>query len=246
MKMKVFNFIGSHQKNSFTKQVVYELNQKLEELYGNEYEKTYIDRFNSYIQMCNGCKQCFKIGNCPLDNDSMKKIREEMFSSDIIVIATPVYINSVSSFTKLFFERLSAYIHLMWLAGKVGIIVLTLENSGAQTATNYIINVLTFMGINVKKVILVKHKEYYSQQIIDTIETFKRINKENYIYLENDRLKTIYSKCNYLFNNIVISPYEKKWWNHFQSYSFTEYKEYLLKMETMNFNIDNEKERGKR
>lgn len=40
---------------------------------------------------------------------------------------------------------------LMWLAGKVGIIVLTLENYGAQAANDI---------IHVKKIIIVKHKEY--------------------------------------------------------------------------------------
>lgn len=236
--MQVFNFIGSHQKNSFTKQIVYELNLGLEKIYGIKYKGIYIDKFNSHIHMCYGCRCCFKTGICPLDIDSMNKIKENLCSSDIVIIATPIYMNSISSFTKIFFERLSVYSHLMRLSGKMGIIILTLENSMSKEVLHYIVDVLMHMGINIQKVILVKHKKFYRQQIEDTLRTFKNINKANYIYLENDSLEKLYIKCNYLFNNIVTSSYEKEWWSCFKDYSYIDYKKYLLRMETMKFNID--------
>ncbi len=59
------------------------------------------------INHCMGCFNCWiKIpGNC-IQKDDMKELITKFLNSDIIVFATPLYVDSVSSILKKFLERL--------------------------------------------------------------------------------------------------------------------------------------------
>jgi multimeric flavodoxin WrbA len=58
------------------------------------------------IRNCRGCLNCWvkTPGLCCIKDD-MKEIIEEYISADVIIVATPVYIDSMSSYTKKVWER---------------------------------------------------------------------------------------------------------------------------------------------
>ena len=56
---------------------------------------------------CNACDQCLRRPNeCPLaENDDTKKLEQEIFDSDALIIAAPSYFGSVSSQIKVLIDR---------------------------------------------------------------------------------------------------------------------------------------------
>lgn len=56
------------------------------------------------IKYCKGCKTCFKTRKC-IQRDDMDLIIEDLFQSDIILIASPSYWGDVSGQLKVFFDR---------------------------------------------------------------------------------------------------------------------------------------------
>lgn len=60
------------------------------------------------INHCTGCYACAKTGNC-IFKDDMQKVYENLEESDIILLATPFYFNSVSSLTKTMIDRCQKY-----------------------------------------------------------------------------------------------------------------------------------------
>lgn len=59
------------------------------------------------IQYCTGCFNCWTKhpGQCKIKDD-MKILREKLLASDVIVYATPVYVDNVTGILKTFMDRL--------------------------------------------------------------------------------------------------------------------------------------------
>jgi len=60
------------------------------------------------IKYCIGCKVCYKTGVCVLQDD-VKKIVDAMFSSDLILLASPSYWGDVTGQMKVFIDRCTPY-----------------------------------------------------------------------------------------------------------------------------------------
>lgn len=76
------------------------------------------------ILNCIGCYECLKMRECILE-DSMEKLKRAMVESDIILWATPAYMNGVSGIMKIFVDRLHSWTKLFYLRGKYGIVLST-------------------------------------------------------------------------------------------------------------------------
>jgi len=57
---------------------------------------------------CIGCDSCSKTGIC-FQKDDMQSIYEDFNNSDAIIIASPLYFNTVSSLTKMMIDRCQVY-----------------------------------------------------------------------------------------------------------------------------------------
>lgn len=60
------------------------------------------------IGLCTACDACGKTGNCCI-NDDMSQIYRDFDESDGIIIASPLYFNSVSSLTKIMIDRCQVF-----------------------------------------------------------------------------------------------------------------------------------------
>jgi len=58
-----------------------------------------------HVTLCTSCRYCLEHGHCCIDDDMTRVIIPRLTSSDIIVIASPVYFNDVSSYVKVFMDR---------------------------------------------------------------------------------------------------------------------------------------------
>jgi len=105
--MKITAFNGSPRgKNSNTHVMVKEFLNGAKEA-GAEVENIFLAEKN--INHCRGCFRCWieTEGECVIDDD-MGTLLEKMKSTDIIVLATPLYVDNVTGIMKDFLDRFVA------------------------------------------------------------------------------------------------------------------------------------------
>ncbi|MEW6238253.1 MAG: flavodoxin family protein [Candidatus Omnitrophota bacterium] len=75
---------------------------------GAEAENIFLVR--KEIKPCNGCYACWMEtpGECAHDDDMEELLNEHYYASDIVVFATPVYVDNVTGIMKMFIDRLIA------------------------------------------------------------------------------------------------------------------------------------------
>lgn len=125
--------------------------EKLIKAFGNTFTeeiKSEILAADSWdIRPCLSCGECFRKGKCPQDKqDQMELIKEKLLESDIVIFASPVYAGNVSGDMKVLIDRLSLWLHIMPLIGKVGIPLCTASNSHADKVIDYLSDMLEDMG----------------------------------------------------------------------------------------------------
>ncbi len=70
------------------------------------------------IEFCRHCEECHKkIMNCPIEDDA-RIILKKMLETDVIILASPNYINQITASMKALFDRSSHFIHCRRLLGK--------------------------------------------------------------------------------------------------------------------------------
>lgn len=103
--MKYLAIMGSIRKNKNTDIALDAFLEGISNS-GDTYEKLYLKDLN--IKDCTGCDNCSKTGEC-IFNDDMEKIYYGMDNYDGIIIAAPIYFNSVNSLTKTMIDRAQRY-----------------------------------------------------------------------------------------------------------------------------------------
>ena len=62
------------------------------------------------IKACDACYRCQADGKCAIEDD-MQQLYEEILASDALVLGTPVYMWQMTAQTKLFVDRLMAFVN---------------------------------------------------------------------------------------------------------------------------------------
>lgn len=128
--VKILAFAGSYNEQSITFRIIHEtLTKAVKRVDSVEFEIIRPTDFS--ISSCRGCRSCFQHGKCLLDQyDDMSELRSKMLCADVILFASPVYVNHVSGITKTLIDRLSSWTHLFMFSGKKAITMATSEGSG--------------------------------------------------------------------------------------------------------------------
>jgi len=100
------------------------------------------------IDYCKACETCYKTGSCVL-LDEFSDIYDLMLESDGIVLASPNYINNVTSYMKTFLDRMADTIHCQRFLGKYVVSVSTAGGSGAAEVAAYLNQAAFNMGASV-------------------------------------------------------------------------------------------------
>lgn len=126
---KVLAFMGSMRRNSNTEK---SLDIFLNENFKDEsYEKIIIKNLN--FSDCISCYGCAKVPEC-IVKDDLTPIYKKFEEADVIVMASPIYFNTVSGVAKNFIDRLQVYwcrkykLNLPPIKEKIGISII---NGGA-------------------------------------------------------------------------------------------------------------------
>jgi len=100
------------------------LNKALEKLKEKEdIEVKEIILFRKNIEFCDGCLTCEDTGRCTKEDD-MQEIYDEISRADGLIIATPIYFDSIPALLKNFIDRLNPLLVTNTLKGKkLGVLV---------------------------------------------------------------------------------------------------------------------------
>ncbi len=177
------------------------------------------------ILNCMGCKRCFNKGICSLDNtDNFFEVKDSLKISEIIIISTPIYVNNVSGSLKTFIDRLALWTHLMLLAGKLCILVITTQNSGIKNVNEYLYKVISSLGIIIVGIIIKQKGDdlnYVNDQIETSVFNALYYLKKPYIISTNQMLEKYFQSYNYIYNNCFIKNsknYEMiQWMNRYKN-----------------------------
>lgn len=148
---RIISFIGS-LRDGETKRIVLNLEKEIKNTLNFSYE--FINYQTNNIYFCTGCKQCFTNGKCTLSNDKISEIKQSIQQCDLFIFATPVYEKHISGLSKTFLDRIASWTHLMPLAGKMCILVITTYNTGIDESTSYLYEIMNYLGFTVIGIIV--------------------------------------------------------------------------------------------
>jgi multimeric flavodoxin WrbA len=111
---KVLAIMGSPRKNKNTEIA---LNSFLKNMDKDKFEITKIFLKDMDISPCTGCDYCGHVVGC-VQKDEMDKVYEKFDNSDIIILAAPLYFNSVNGLTKNMIDRCQKYWSLKYSHGQ--------------------------------------------------------------------------------------------------------------------------------
>ena len=99
---------------------------------------------------CRGCRVCFDRGEeyCPHDDD-FAQVKAKMQAADVLIIATPVYVDDVSGIVKTWIDRLAHVCHRPEFAGKCVYVLATTGSSPTGHARRTLTVALRTWGYHV-------------------------------------------------------------------------------------------------
>lgn len=106
--MRVVGFVGSPRKKGNTAALVNEVLRGARES-GAESRIHFLNELN--IRGCQGCRGCKKPEAVCMVKDDMAPLYDEIRTADAVVIGSPVYMCQVTGQTKLFVDRLYAFMN---------------------------------------------------------------------------------------------------------------------------------------
>lgn len=220
---KMLVIMSGREKNSLTKKTTAIFWNKVQLAIQQSLNIEYIDLKNVNIKNCLGCENCFCTGVCSIQNDDLSIIKEKMMTADGIFVATPVYLNHIPAELKNFFDRLAYWTHLFKLRGKIGGIIVTTSNSGADEVSSYIKRLYTNLGIK-----LICTAKYISLK--NTINDIDIAVEELTCYLkENDNNFIVPKEMDYSFklyrDSILQGMYSRFEYNYWKSHKMLDCSE---------------------
>ncbi len=104
--IKILGLVGSPNINGNTAKLV---NAILDGAAENGADKVIYNLASLNIKGCDACLRCQESGCCIIDDD-MQKLYQEIQTADTVVLGSPVYMWQMTAQTKIFVDRLTAFL----------------------------------------------------------------------------------------------------------------------------------------
>lgn len=178
--MKVLAISGSMRgSKSLCNKII---NTLLENDYWNEWEKNIITMDTANISMCQGCCCCFASGKCSIEDD-MNTIKEKIQDSDVIIVASPVFLHQISGSLKNLIDRISYWTHIFELLNKRVILCAATATTGCEYVLSYLKKAFSAMGAYIVYEIEA-YADMGNEELNQTCEQAIQKLKESYISKE--------------------------------------------------------------
>lgn len=141
---------GSPRAGGNTARALRILAEELEESFGRSGEATeteFVELSHKDVRSCRGCRICFDRGEgaCPLADD-VGTLSLAMARADLIVLASPVYVDDISGLMKTFLDRNAWMNHRPGLWGRLAAVVTTTGVARSGRATGVLSSALRAWG----------------------------------------------------------------------------------------------------
>ena len=134
--MKVLGISASPRKNKSNTLLL--LKEASSVIGKKGYQMEIIHLCDLKIEFCRHCEACHKkIMDCPIKDDANHLIKK-ILESDGIIFATPVYIDHITGYLKMFFDRSTHFIHCLRLLGKYTAAVATSGGGPHEMVLDYL------------------------------------------------------------------------------------------------------------
>jgi len=178
--MKGLILFGSPHLKGKTNKILIEVLNSKEQLI--DFKR--INLLKKYIHHCIGCNQCNTGDFSCIYDDDMVEIYKAIEASDVIILATPIYFNSVTSIMKTMIDRCQRFFNMKVNQGynfkeKKGILIGT-AGSKLPNSFESFLNVADyfFLSVNgtIEKTLFINgtdQKDYFNRQI-DEVNAMKK------------------------------------------------------------------------
>lgn len=235
---KIVAVIGSPKplNQSITHSLVNDFFSSLK-LIDSNFEFEIISLGESNIQQCKGCMTCKKNGRCVI-NDNLNEIKNKIYSSDMLILASPVHFRHISSVFQNFIERLLVDLHTFEYFGKPYINIISTNGSGEDDADKYLTKIgYLFGAIKIGKIFKSDNDEF-NKKNFDKIVTRSNDILKGKKQLKPNLMNKVYfsSMKNIIKDNPSYFEYENKIWNErdwFKKNYATIYKEKIIRPPSM-------------
>lgn len=229
--MKIFAFSGSlNPHDSTCEMAIRHFVSNLESFLTEEVELFFKKGIDLDIRFNLGTREEFTIGKQYIQDD-MRMIEKEMLSSDMIILASPIYAHGISGYMKNFLDRISYWLHLIKLAGKSSVTICCTGSNGIQYGTDYLSRMLEHLGCSVLCNIEVKTEIQSQREIKQCIQEKAQkvaeiINKNEYLVSDFQEKKFITFKDYYLnLLNDDQTNNEAKYWEENGYFDYATYSD---------------------
>lgn len=219
---KVIVFIGSNNRQSFTKKMIENIFNTVD----TPFEVEYVLPEDLDLRSCMGCSHCFYNGKCVIRDDSAELI-ERVGNCDLFIIGSPTYVHHISSETKKLIDRWGYLTHCFRFLGKPCLTVASTDSSGASFVSSYLFKVCSYLGFNV---ISKAHFYKVDPKLENEISRNAQIIDSYFISSE----KTVVPELEAIFNTIKMTisklpedRFEKKFFYKHSLFEFETIQAYL-------------------
>lgn len=140
---KIFILNGSRRKEGNTATFISSITNKLKDC---EIEIAHPQDFK--VKACEGGEECFLKAGC-VEKDDLPLLEEKILSSDLLILASPVYLHYMTGELKMILDKLSWWAHTLRLQGKPVVLLSTCSTNGQDTVIKPLGEIINFMGGNV-------------------------------------------------------------------------------------------------
>lgn len=213
---KIFCYAGSSNPKSVTRKICSQLLIELNQLIGEEVQIKIYDGTTSQIVPVKNAASFFS--QDALDNmDSMKIIKRDMLSSQIIILGSPVYFHNVSGDMKNLIDRLSYMTHLFPFMEKkvIGVVVVCGSYCGSDEVVKYLVDFEKHLGLGSIKVIEYNSNKMAFNELRKKIsivsQSISQIMNKGIIDYSSDQITTYNEYLRY-YTNLNIETKETLYW----------------------------------
>jgi multimeric flavodoxin WrbA len=210
--MKVLGISASPRKNRSNTLLL--LNQALSAIEKEGFQTEVVHLCDLKIEYCRHCEACHKkMMDCPIKDEASPLIKR-MLESEGIIFASPVYIDHITGYLKMFLDRSTHFIHCLRLLGKYTAAVATSGGGPHGMVLDYlkyfsIICGAQYVGGVSTKVPVTEEIQKLAEKLGGNLSEAIRNSKEF-----PDQMKEIQSRKS--FFRRVIETHEKEWPGEYQ------------------------------
>ena len=156
----------------------------------------------------------------------MDMIKDEILSSDLFIIASPVFIHNVPGSIKNLIDRLGYWTHLMRLTGKLGMVATISDNTGNEQVIKYLEKVMNYWGVAKLSSIDIKTVNMTD----DAFDSYARYAAQNILNYYNDPIELIEPIQEKIFSNqkdqLKSKPLKTSEYNFWSDNKYFEYSSF--------------------